>query len=53
MTLSKKVGGGPVRIILLNFQERMTNYKEGGAALGFRLGIFKEKRKLLSVFMEK
>ena len=33
MTLYKKVGGGQVKIILWNFGERMTNYKEWGGLM--------------------
>ena len=47
MTLYKKVGGGLVQIILFNFWERMTNYKEGGGgAIGSRNSfIYKKKKK--------
>ena len=56
MTSYKKVGGGLVQIILFNFCERMTNYKEGGEGGGsglLSLFYFIEKSLLFTVFLKK
>ena len=53
MTSYKKVGGGLVQIILLNFWERMTNYKEGGGSWLLSLFYFIEKSLLLQFFKRK
>ena len=53
MTSYKKVGGGLVQIILFNFWERMTNYKEGGASGLLSLFNFIEKSLLFKFFYRK
>ena len=52
MTSYKKVGGGLVQIILFNFWERMTKYKEGGGSGLLSLFYFIEKSLLFTVFFK-
>ena len=52
MTSYKKVGGGLVQIILFNFCERMTNYKEGGWLLALVTILFHRKKSTFYSFLK-
>jgi len=52
MTSYKKVGGGLVQIILFNFCERMTNYKEGGWLLAVVTILFHRKKSTFYSFLK-
>ena len=52
MTSYKKVGGGLVQIILFNFCERMTNYKEGGGLWALVTILFHRKKSTFYSFFK-
>ena len=52
MTSYKKVGGGLVQIILFNFCERMTNYKERGGIWAFVTILFHRKKSTFYSFLK-
>ena len=52
MTSYKKVGGGLVQIILFNFWERMTKYKEGGRLWALVTFLFHRKKSTFYSFFK-